>query len=195
MSLVIAYHAGPTRYAMAADSRASTEGGMTMDTPKAFHVKPYYLVGYAGSLFGAQVVHEVLEPLLHRGHELAGPRRTAETRGHVERLMRQAHREALVHCGPPETGRYPGSGVEVMVVCPAGIATMDEAGAVVWATGRYWAIGCADGYAMGYLDGWDREPVDVGLDAWLETPINCAARRYPGVGGKVVVMEVGSVDP
>lgn len=191
MSLVIAYHTGPERYSMAADSRASVSGGMSFDAPKMFQVGPY-LVGYVGAVPGAQAVHEALDPLLYRGDELAGPKRTAETRGHVERLMRQAHREALAHCGPPEAGRYPSTGATVMIACPAGIVWMDEAGAIAWATGSYWAIGCADGYAMGYLDGRDREAEDIDVAEWLMAGVHRAARRYSGVGGEVVVMEVGS---
>lgn len=196
MSLAIALHRDPDHYALASDSRCLGHlGGMHHETLKIHRIGAWF-VAYTGAIIGGQRMIAALQAdttsTLPHGVDLA----RATSRLGAEIAIGRAFAAVIPDCGSHNPGDFPGVGVDLLIVGPPGIAVMAAQGSIHWrpAGERYWAIGCADGYAMGWLDNCpinEAIPREGGDSQTLIDCIERAALRYPGVGGATVVLEVG----
>jgi len=187
MSLIIAYHRNPTDYVLASDSRFSTgAGGIALTAPKTIRAGDW-LFGGAGAAPSWQWIARELAREFGSKSTVSLPNRDA-----VANVLLDVFRDVLPHCGPQESSRLPASGCDVLGVGPLGIVWMDASGCIVWTEAPYHAIGCADGYALGWID------CAVGTGTFsagrygLTEAIAAAAVRYPGVGGAAVVLEAAT---
>lgn len=179
MSLVLAYHRGPADYLLASDTRFSTgPGGMALTAPKTVRAGDW-LLGGVGAAPAWQWMARALVERLHTAR--------IEVRDDLAIELLGAFRDMLPHAGPQEANRLPSVGCDVLGVGPLGIVWLDASGCIVWVEAPYHAVGCADAYALGWLDA---RGACVNPEEDLVACIAAAAKRFPGVGGPARVLEI-----
>ena len=179
MSLAVAIWTSPTDYTIAADSLLTVGGEMAQYACKVFTRGPY-LLAWSGALPSAQPLVRAI---------------IASEAATIEAAVTGAWAEVAPKCGPPDP--WLSTGAWILIVGPEGIAKLDSHGCVVWtpppAVGQcsYAAIGCAQDYAIGYLDAVEPTVNDRGFERAV---IEHAIRRFPAVGGDVVVLSAPVVE-
>lgn len=185
MSLIIARHNSPKNYGMVGDSLWTRGGEMGIYAPKCVRIREWFVGG-----MDAQPSWQRMARALESGAStLLGRKGDDGGRNNVECWLRDAWEDVQPKTGPTESGRLPASGVSILAVGPEGIVTMDAYGAIVWFDGPHHAIGCAEAYAVGWLDcrralGGTNTQEAIGL------AMGAAIERYPSVGGWVFSGEV-----
>jgi ATP-dependent protease HslVU (ClpYQ) peptidase subunit len=169
VSLAIALHQ-PGRYAIAADTRL-VRGPADMHTagPKTFRRGPW-LGAWCGSLPDAQTFLRALTDV------------HGDTFEDGEGALFAAWDAAATKRGTKSSGGDPWLDLDLLLVGPPGILRLSGFGSVTREPGVA-AIGCGDGYALGWLD---RGGTPTAHD--ITRAIEAAARRYPGIGGPVDVL-------
>ena len=143
MTIIAAAHDGQ-RYAMAADSHEGAGSGWGMPTATKCSEA-------AGCLWGASGGYAAVQAGLRWLGDTMLPEDTA-TREGVEAWMLGLHEYLLDHSTAPQ--QQPNeprlTGAWWLCVGPAGIATLDTAGAISWYEG-FFALGSGEEFAMGAM--------------------------------------------
>ena len=170
MSLAIGVWESPTRYLVASDRRITADNIACMRSPSRCKLVALggWHAAWAGALPGvAALVDALREPI-------------DATRKSAEEMLAVAWRTSADLGGAPPAFEFRRSGVNLLLVGPAGLARMDSFGCIDWHD-HVAAIGCAEEYALGYLDAagtpWES----------ARRAILAAADRYVGVGDGVDV--------
>ena len=197
MSLIVAAWRSPTDYALAADSRATRSGTVIGTVDKSWRVGPWFF-GAAGAWPSAWRMKRNLEAYA------ADPKsKPIRTRADLEDLLSGLFSVTVDEAGPTKPGNFPGVSAWLLIVGPAGLASMGATGEVDWyrpeADGiAYAANGSGETYAWGWMDREvDAVPFDAGIDLadFVRAPVLAACGRFETIGGPIVVHRSQDVEP